>query len=55
MKGFENEKDLKTHVKKDHVSPFQCEQPDCDRKGNNGWMRKRDMLKHMKKAHGISK
>ena len=52
LNAFGNDKDLKTHVKKDHVSPFQCENAGCDRKGSNGWLRKAAMIRHMKKAHG---
>ena len=54
LNGFENEKDRKSHIKKDHPSPFQCGTPGCDRVGKKGWMRERDMVKHVKKAHGIS-
>ena len=54
MNGFETEKLLKMHLKKDHRSAFQCSSPGCDRVGTKGWMRQRDMVKHMKKVHGIT-
>jgi hypothetical protein len=44
---------LKVHLKKEHPSPFQCPEAGCDRIGTKGWFRERDMVKHMKKAHGI--
>lgn len=54
MNGFENDKDLRSHAKKDHISEYQCKQPGCDRVGSNGWKRKRDMVKHIEKVHGVS-
>ena len=54
MNGFENDKDLKSHVKSDHISAYQCTQSGCDRIGSNGWKRKRDMVKHIEKVHGVS-
>ncbi|CAG8958115.1 hypothetical protein HYFRA_00000461 [Hymenoscyphus fraxineus] len=54
MNGFENKKDLNSHLKKDHISEFQCTHPGCDRIGSNGWKRQRDMVKHMEKVHGRS-
>lgn len=55
MNGFETDKLLKLHLKKDHPSAFQCSYPGCDRVGTKGWIRERDMVKHMKKVHGITK
>ena len=54
MNGFETQKLLKMHVKKNHPSEFQCCYPRCDRVGTNGWMRKRDMVRHMKNPHGTT-
>jgi general transcription factor IIIA len=51
LNSFENEKLLKAHLKKEHPSPYQCSYPGCGRIGTKGWMRKRDMVKHMKKVH----
>jgi general transcription factor IIIA len=53
MNGFETERLMKAHLKKSHPSEFQCSEPGCDRVGTKGWMRKRDMVKHMKNAHGV--
>jgi len=53
LNGFETEKLMKVHLKKEHPSPYQCSYPGCDRVGTKGWMRERDMAKHMKKAHDV--
>lgn len=50
---FETEKLMKIHLKKEHPSPYQCSYPGCHRIGTNGWMRERDMVKHMKKNHEV--
>lgn len=52
MSGFANEKELNNHIKETHPSSFQCSFPGGDRIGTKGWMRKRDMVKHMVKKHG---
>ncbi|CAG8972204.1 hypothetical protein HYALB_00010983 [Hymenoscyphus albidus] len=52
MNGFENKKDLNSHLKNDHISEFQCQHPGCDRIGSNGWRRRRDMVRHIEKVHG---
>lgn len=54
LNGFETEKLLKAHIKKDHPSPFQCTHPGCDRVGSKGWLREKDQKKHMLKKHEIS-
>jgi hypothetical protein len=55
MNGFETDKLLKAHLKKDHPSAFQCKYPGCERVGTKGWMRERDMVKHMKNTHGVTR
>ncbi|KAH8757064.1 hypothetical protein BGZ57DRAFT_996917 [Hyaloscypha finlandica] len=37
----------------EHPSPYECSYPGCHRIGTNGWMRERDMVKHMKKEHEV--
>ncbi|KAF4611365.1 hypothetical protein G7Y89_g15648 [Cudoniella acicularis] len=54
MNGFDTEKLLKMHLKKEHPAPYQCPHSGCDRVGLKGWMRERDMVKHMKKVHEIT-
>jgi len=53
LNGFETEKLMKVHLKKEHPSPYQCSYRGCDRVGTKGWMRERDMIKHMKKVHDV--
>jgi len=52
--GFETDKLLKSHLKKDHQSAFACSYQGYDRVGTNDWMRNRDMIKHLKNAHGMT-
>lgn len=53
MNGFGTDKLYKAHVKKEHQNPFQCSIAGCDRIGTNGWMRKVDMVKHVRKVHRV--
>jgi hypothetical protein len=54
VNAFESKKLLQLHLKKDHDSPFQCSQFGCHRVGTKGWMRHTDMVKHLKKVHGVT-
>lgn len=54
LDGFDTQKLLHAHIKKDHPSPFQCTHPGCDRVESKGWLRERDQIKHIFQKHGIS-
>ncbi|KAL1630347.1 hypothetical protein SLS56_005022 [Neofusicoccum ribis] len=52
--AFNKSSDYIAHMRKVHSeSDFPCTEPDCDRVGQKGYFRMRDLLKHKLKAHGI--
>jgi hypothetical protein len=51
--AFRNESDYNTHMRKVHnETPFPCPISSCGRIGPKGYLRKRDMIKHLQKEHG---
>lgn len=53
-RAFKKSSDYITHMRKVHKeSEFPCTEPDCDRAGPKGYFRRRDLLKHKLKEHGI--
>ena len=49
--------ELETHLAKVHnrelLVLIDCEQPDCPRKGDNGFRKKKNMHDHMREVHNV--